>query len=98
MSALVLTATEQRVYRALVELADRLDLQVSHRQVQSMARVAARAAKEPRPSDREPQGRRAAQKPPEGPSERRTPVRESSATSGGVSGAPGAVSAIRGAA
>lgn len=102
MSALVLSATEQRVYRALLQVADQLDLQVTHRQVQSMARVAARAAKEPRPKDGEPRGttggRKAARKPPERPSGRRTPLRESTETPEASCGAPGAVSAIRGAA
>lgn len=98
MSALVLTATERRVYRALVELANRLDLQVTHRQVAAMARVAARAAKQSRPKDTEGSGRKPARKAAVRPPKRRTPARESSASSEGATEAPGAVSAIRGAA
>lgn len=72
MSSLVLTAVEQRVYRALVELADRLDLPVTHRQVAAMARVAARAAKQPRPKDTEGTGRKRTRKAAVRPPKRRT--------------------------
>lgn len=93
-----ITAVEMRIRRALLEHADAADLDVTYRQVLRMAKIAARAAKEPRPKDAEGSGRRALQKPPERPSGRRNPLRGSTATSESATGAPGAVSAIRGAA
>lgn len=62
MSILVLSAAEQRVYRALLKLADQLDLPLTHRQVAAMARIATRAANKPRPKDTESAGRKPARK------------------------------------
>jgi hypothetical protein len=96
MSALVLSAAEQRIFRAVVAEADRQDMPVTHRQVQMLARVAARAAVEPRPADREAPGPKGREKAPGGRSERRRALADGATRPGAATEAPGAVSVVRG--
>jgi DNA-binding NarL/FixJ family response regulator len=49
MPGMVLTAAEAVIFRALISTADEQDMPLTHRQVQTLARVAARAAAQPRP-------------------------------------------------
>lgn len=55
--SLVLSAAEKVIFRALNETADLHELPLTHRQVQLLARVAAKAAKQSRPPDLGPTGR-----------------------------------------